>query len=83
MLIFKLRGFAVLTVAALLLFGENNTSATVRLPKVFSSHMVLQQQKPIIIWGWADPNEEVTVQISSSKSSPQTSGANGRFLWPP
>ena len=27
--------------------------AEVRLPAVFSSHMVLQQEKPVIIWGWA------------------------------
>jgi sialate O-acetylesterase len=39
--------------------------AEVRLPKVFSSHMVLQQQKPLVIWGWAQPNETVTVEISS------------------
>ncbi|MGA0560664.1 sialate O-acetylesterase [Larkinella sp. VNQ87] len=35
--------------------------ADVRLPKVFGSHMVLQRQKPVPVWGWADPNEKVTV----------------------
>ena len=38
--------------------------AEVRLPKVFGSHMVLQQEKPLVIWGWAQPNETVTVQIA-------------------
>src|SRR6201992_4455137 len=41
--------------------------ADVRLPKVFGSHMVLQQQKPLIIWGWAAPGETVTVEIAGAK----------------
>jgi hypothetical protein len=24
-------------------------------------HMVMQQDKPLIVWGWAQPNEKVTV----------------------
>ncbi|HWH71169.1 MAG TPA: sialate O-acetylesterase [Candidatus Sulfotelmatobacter sp.] len=39
--------------------------AEVWLPKVFSSHMVLQRDKPVVIWGWAQPNETVTVQLGS------------------
>ncbi len=35
--------------------------AEVRLPSVFSSHMVLQRERPVPVWGWADPGEEVTV----------------------
>ena len=30
---------------------------------VFQSNMVLQRDKPISIWGWAGPGEEVTVTI--------------------
>ena len=37
----------------------------VRLPKVFGSHMVLQQEKPVIIWGWADPGAEVSVRLAT------------------
>lgn len=37
--------------------------ANVKLPSVLASHMVLQRDKPIPIWGWADPGEEVTVQL--------------------
>ncbi|WP_459599594.1 sialate O-acetylesterase [Dysgonomonas reticulitermitis] len=36
--------------------------ATVKLPHVFSDNMVLQRDKPIKLWGWADKNE--TVEIS-------------------
>ena len=37
--------------------------ADVKLPSIIASHMVLQQEKPLPIWGWADPGEEVTVQF--------------------
>ena len=37
--------------------------ADVRLPKLFSSHMVLQRDMPIHIWGEAAPAEQVTVEF--------------------
>ncbi|RAK03282.1 sialate O-acetylesterase [Larkinella arboricola] len=39
--------------------------ADVRLPKVFGSHMVLQRQKTVPVWGWSDPGEKVTVQFNN------------------
>ncbi|UCD23099.1 MAG: beta galactosidase jelly roll domain-containing protein [Gemmatimonadota bacterium] len=35
----------------------------VRLPAVFGSHMVLQRDEPVAIWGWASPRSTVTVSI--------------------
>src|SRR5262245_4069944 len=35
--------------------------ADVKLPAVIGSHMVLQRDKPLPIWGWAAPGEDVTV----------------------
>lgn len=52
--------------------------AEVRLPKFFSSHMVLQQNAPIIIWGWANPNETVQVSIGDRQTAAQ---ANERGEW--
>jgi sialate O-acetylesterase len=52
--------------------------AEVRLPKVFSSHMVLQQDKPLVVWGWAEPNEKVTVALASGSQQVQ---ANERGEW--
>ena len=52
--------------------------AEVRVPKVFSSHMVLQQDKPLVIWGWAQPNEKVTVELATGSQQAQ---ANERGEW--
>ena len=41
--------------------------ADVRLPAVFSDHMVLQRGKETPIWGWADPQEKVTITTSWQK----------------
>lgn len=36
---------------------------------VFQSNMVLQRNKPISIWGWAAPGEEVTVTFGNTKQT--------------
>src|SRR5881392_2623741 len=46
--------------------------ADVKLPSVLGSHMVLQRDKPLPIWGQADPGEEVTIQIDQESRSPVT-----------
>jgi len=40
--------------------------------------MVLQQEKPVMIWGWAAPNEKVTVQLATNSQQVQ---ANERGEW--
>lgn len=35
----------------------------------FQSNMVLQRDKPISIWGWADPGENVTVSFAGNSGS--------------
>ncbi len=36
----------------------------VKLPSIFSDHMVLQQKEKVKIWGWAKPLEKITVTTS-------------------
>ncbi len=43
--------------------------ADVRLPKLFSSDMVLQQDRAVPVWGWAQPGEEVTVRLGGHEKS--------------
>jgi len=35
-----------------------------RMAKIFTNNMVLQQQKPISVWGWAKPGTSVSVTIT-------------------
>lgn len=37
--------------------------AEVKLPHIFSDNMVIQRDKPIKVWGWADPNEQVEIHF--------------------
>ena len=37
--------------------------ADVKPPSVLGSHMVLQQELPLPIWGWADSGEQVSAQL--------------------
>jgi sialate O-acetylesterase len=38
--------------------------ANVKMPKIFGDNMVLQRNKPIPVWGWADANEKISVQFN-------------------
>ncbi|MDZ4288322.1 MAG: sialate O-acetylesterase [Prosthecobacter sp.] len=38
--------------------------AEVKLPALFSDNLVLQQKKPIAVWGWAAPDEDVSVRFA-------------------
>ena len=46
-----------------LLLGTSSYAA-VRLPAVVSSHMVLQRNTDITLWGWAEAKEEITISLS-------------------
>jgi sialate O-acetylesterase len=52
--------------------------AEVRLPNVIGSNMVVQQEKPIILWGWDAPGTQVTVTLGS-KSAQATANAKGEW----
>lgn len=51
------------------LFSLQNAIAQVRLPGVFSSHMVLQQQSEVDIWGWSGPSEKIAIKASWSEDT--------------
>lgn len=50
-------------VALTLTLSALHTCAQARLPNVLGSHMVLQRDRPIHVWGWANPGENVTVDF--------------------
>src|SRR3954464_6761776 len=53
----------VLCLIAMTLCAGLMGRAEVRLPKILSSHMVLQRDRPIHFWGWADPDEKVSLTL--------------------
>jgi sialate O-acetylesterase len=55
--------------AALGLSVAATARADVKLPAVIDSHMVLQRDRPLPIWGWAEPGEEVTITLDTQKAS--------------
>ncbi len=61
-----LRLICLLSFAA---FCSHSLRADVKLPAIFSDHMVLQQDVAAPVWGWADPGEKVIVTIAGQSKS--------------
>src|SRR5580698_9509657 len=57
----------LLTLSLLIL--STTARADVTLPRLFSSHMVLQRNMPIHIWGDAAPGEQITVDFHGATAS--------------
>lgn len=53
-------------------------AAQLRIAGVFTDHAVLQRDQPATIWGWADPDEKITVTFAS-QSKPATADASGSW----
>jgi sialate O-acetylesterase len=51
--------------------------AEVRLPAVFSDHMVLQGNVDVAVWGWAHAGESVTVSIAGQSKTAQAGADSG------
>ncbi len=61
-----------------LLLPASAARGEVRLPHVFGSHMVLQRDIVLRVWGWADPGEEVAVRLAGHHASTE---ADARGRW--
>ncbi len=49
-----------------------------RLGSPISDHMVLQREKPVAVWGWADAGESVTVAFGGQSKS-ATAASDGKW----
>jgi sialate O-acetylesterase len=54
--------FKVLAIICLLF--TQSICAEIKLPSIVSSNMVLQRNTTIALWGWADSNEKIKIEIS-------------------
>lgn len=70
-------GPAALVVA--LLAAALPAAADVSLPHIFGSHMVLQREQEVPVWGQAAPGEKVSVRLGNRPAAATTADANGRW----
>lgn len=54
-------------------------AAELKTHAMFSSNMVIQRDKPIVIWGWAEAGQKVSVQFGEAKAEATAAGEAGRW----
>lgn len=69
---------AILVTAIGLSLLSTPVAADVRLAALFSDHAVLQRDRPLPIWGWADPGEEIRVKLNAETAVAKAS-SDGRW----
>ncbi len=67
-----------LLVGLVLYPNASSDAADLKIANVFGDHMVLQREKPVAIWGWANPDEQVTITLGTQKT---TARANSEGAW--
>ncbi len=71
--------FAALAACGMAFVCSQLSSAEVKLAGVFGDHMVLQREMAVPVWGWAEPEEVVTVVIAG-QSKQATTDASRKWL---
>lgn len=67
------------TLALLALLSASLLHADVKLPAIFSDHMVIQREVEAPVWGWADAGEKVSVSFSGATKT-VTAGDDGKWM---
>jgi sialate O-acetylesterase len=67
------------TALAALFAIASRSAADVKLPSVLGSHMVLQRELPLPVWGTGDPGEQVSVRLDDGGPVSTTTDAVGRW----
>lgn len=73
-----MRDVEIIRAGVIILMLASVTQAAIRLPKIFSDKMVLQQQKDCAIWGWAAPGEQISVEFRG-KQAKTVAGADSSW----
>jgi sialate O-acetylesterase len=76
------RHLTILTLCSLTAAFSPAARADIRLPSIIGDNMVLQGDDTVRIWGWADPNEEIAVNVSWRPSAWKIqAGDNGKWMF--
>jgi len=73
---FRTLTFAICILVACAAIAE---AKPLKLHAIFTSHMVLQREKPIVIWGWADSGKKVAVQFGDESAQAVADAESGRW----
>ena len=60
-----------ITFFALFFTSTANLMAAVKLPAIISNNMIIQQDRKVAIWGWADKDETVSLTIYNQNYIPK------------
>lgn len=66
------------TTALLALGWLSSVSAALEMPSIFGDGMVLQREKPALVWGWAAPATKIDISFAAQSHSTQADPA-GRW----
>ncbi len=78
----RLRLIAAAVIASAVIAPATTRSAesgTLRVHNIFASNMVIQRDKPIKIWGWAQTGQKVSVRFGRAKAEATAGGEQGRW----
>lgn len=65
-----------------LIIFANRVSADVKLPRLIGNNMVLQQNTPVRIWGWADGRERVNVTFDGKTYKAKNTDGRWEMMLP-
>jgi sialate O-acetylesterase len=65
--------------AALIALVGTMAKADIRTPSILSANMVLQRERPVPVWGWAEPGERITVEFAGQQKEATAAAEDGRW----
>ena len=81
---FYRKHFGLFAAVALAGFTSQAVNAEIQLPKILASHMVVQRDLPVHVWGWAAAGETISVAFrgETSNFSRRRTGSGSVYLQP-
>lgn len=59
----------------------SSAAAEVKLPRLFSDHTVLQRDRPLHVWGWANAGVIVTIELHNQRATAVTDRLGRWEVW--
>ena len=75
----KTKKFLLSILLTAVLCAGNTAAGTLKLHSMFTPHMVIQRDKPIMVWGWAKPGHSVSVRLGQAKAEANADREAGRW----